>query len=173
MPVVSSRQRLGALRSLGISDAVIALAAGENRRATFDYHCTLPYMVYGCPDTPAGDPLVPLWEDRGGGVTAVRRAETGLEFLQFSVEAPGDYQIAARTEQGLLAHLFITLYEACDEPAKEAALSEDAASVGFAYYPELVGTYDAAEHSTFDEHEAFVRAFVASVDRRALGNASS
>lgn len=87
MPVVSGRQRLGALRSLGISAAVVELAAGNNRRATFDYYCTPPYMIYDCPDAPAGHPLVPLWEDRGGGATAVRPGETGLEFVQFSVEA--------------------------------------------------------------------------------------
>jgi hypothetical protein len=173
MPVVSRRQRLGALRILGISDAIIELAAGNNRRATFDYYCTSPYMIYDCEDAPEGDPLVPLWEDRGGGATAVRPGETGLEFVQFSVEAPEEHRIVARTEQGLLAHLFITLYEACDEPANEAALSEDAASVGFNYYSELVSAYDAAEHSTFEEHESFVRDFVASIDRRALGNTSA
>jgi len=158
---------------LGISTAVIELAAGNNRRAAFDYYCTTPYMVYACADAPAGDPLVPMWEDRGGGVTAVRPAETGLEFLEFSVEAPQEYRIVARTEQGLLAHLFITLYEACDEPDAEAALLEDAASVGFLYCSELVSAYDAAEHRTFEEHQSFVGAFVDSVDRRALGDASA
>jgi hypothetical protein len=172
MPIVSRRERLEVLRRLGISDAVIDLAAGKNRRAIFDYYCTPPYMIYECVVVPAGNPLVPLWEDRGGGATAVRPGETGLEFIEFSVEAPEEYRIVARTEQGLLAHLFITLYEACDSPAKEAALPEDATSVGFQYCSELVSAYDAAEHRTFEAHEAFVRAFVDGIDRQALGDAS-
>jgi hypothetical protein len=172
MPVVSRRQRLEALRSLGISATVVELAAGENRRAPFDYYCRPPDKIYECADTPEGEPLVPMWEDRGERATAVRPAATGLEFVQLSVEAPEEYQIVAKTEQGLLAHLFITLYEACDEPAEETALSAAAASVGFRYYPELVNAYDAAEHRTFEEHESFVRAFVDSIDRRALEDAS-
>jgi len=169
MPVVSRRQRLEALRRLGISQAVIELAAGRNRRAAFDYHCQPPYMIYGCIVVPAGDPLVPLWEDRGGGVTAVRPGETGLEFVEFSVETPENYRIVARTEQGLLAQLFVTVYEAAHDPPKVAALPQDAASVGFQYLAELVSAYDASEHRTFEEQQAFVRAFVGSIDRRALG----
>src|SRR5438045_9725621 len=100
-------------------------------------------MIYACAGAPAGNPLVPMWEDRGGGVTAVRLGETGLEFVEFSIEAPEEYRIVARTEQGLLAHLFITLYEAADEPGKEAALPEHAASVGFEHYADLVSASSA------------------------------
>jgi hypothetical protein len=173
MPVVSQRERLEALRRLGISEAVIELAAGKNRRAAFEYECSEPYMIYGCMVVPAGDPLVPLWEDRCGGVTAVRPGQIGLEFVEFSVEAPEDYRIVAKSEQGLLAHLFLILYEGSDAPPKEAALPQDAASVGFQYYADLVSAYSAHEHRNFEQHEAFVRAFVNGIDRRAIGNASA
>jgi len=162
--VVSRRQRLAELRRLGVSESVVQLAAGKNRRAAFRFHCGIPWKSYRGAGAPAGELVIPMWEC-GDSVTALRTNRGKVEFVTFSVESPKKVWDVVRSEQALLAHLFIELYEDADED-EERRLAADARSVGFRYFRELVSAYSKSKHTTSNQHTAFVRRFVGSIEDR-------
>jgi len=100
MAVVAQAERVVELGRLGLSEALIRLSGGERLHALFDYRCQGPpfysYHGAGCPDGPA---LLPLW-DSADSVTGVWVRDRRLEFIKFSIEAPAEHVVLARTEQG-------------------------------------------------------------------------
>src|SRR4051794_2112896 len=111
MPVISGERRLTGLREMGVSEAVIRLSAGEVVHELFRFRCqTPPYFVYHGAEPPDGPMFVPIW-DCCDTATGAWERDGELEFLEFSIEEPGEYRVLARTEQGFLAALFVCLYE--------------------------------------------------------------
>lgn len=163
MPVVPDERRIEELRRLGISDPVIRQSASEEVHPIFSTRCKPPFYSYHGAVCPAGPPLVPLW-DSGDTVTAVWQPDDRLEFIEFRIECRGEYQVLARTEQGLLANLFVNLLEDEDDVGPEQR--ETAATlIGFRFLPEVIAAYQAADHKTTEAHEAFRRRLMNSIDQ--------
>jgi hypothetical protein len=166
MSVVAQAKRLVELWRLGLSEALIRLFGGERLHALFDYRCQGPpfycYQGAACPDGPV---LLPLW-DSDDSVTAVWVRERRLEFMKFSVEAPAEHVVLARTEQGLWASVFVDLYEDRDDLLVED-FREAARVVGFRFLDWLVDAYESADVSTVDAHATFVRELVRRIDGEA------
>jgi hypothetical protein len=163
MPLVNEGDRLDALRRLGLSPAVVELARGRNQGTAFWFHCAEPYMPFAeGARNPEGPKLVPLWAC-GDTVTAGRERDGRLEFIEYSMEAPEEYEVIAHTEQGLLATLFISMYEG-QQGEDEQSLAAAATSAGFRYFREMVEAYTGSRHNAFESHAEFVRAFTARID---------
>jgi hypothetical protein len=134
MPVVPEGQRLDNLRRLGLSEALIRQSGGDHVHPLLEFRCPGPPLYsYRGARSPEGPPLVPLW-DCGDSVTGVW-VRDGLEFIEFSIEAPEEHTVLARTEQGLWATVFVHLYEDRNgldsrRSAKPPGLSASASSTG-------------------------------------------
>ena len=162
MPVISEESRLNEMRRLGLSEPVIRLSAGEIIHDLFRYE-EAPYYVYHDAEVPDGPDLIPLW-DGSDMVTGVWEKDGRLEFIRFCIESPHEFSVLAKTEQGLLATLFIQYYEFTDGEA--GSLREPARLIGFRFLDELVASYESLSHKTSEEHDTFVRKFVAQIDQR-------
>ena len=91
--------------------------------------------------------------------------EGGLEFINYDVEAPEQYRVRARTEQGFLAWVFMTLHEDLfDEEDEFETLPDAAARVGFRHYADWLAAYEAEDVGSFEEWDAFQDRFVAGID---------
>lgn len=156
-----------ALRALGASAPLVRLASGDCVHPLLRNACLGPprYLDQGArrPDGPA---LVPLWDD-GTRVYALRSADTGREFIRFSVEDPQAVDIVAVTEQGFWADRFDFLYET-DAPLDELRAAADA--VQFREVEAYLAAREAFEEQPddFPEHRAWLTQTVAEIDRRAL-----
>jgi hypothetical protein len=170
MPAFPQEGRLDELRRLGISEPVVRLAGGELIHSVFD-PCFVgpPDHVYRGPEAlapvPDGPPLVPLWSF-SGGVQGVWEVNGSLEFVDFSVEAPDRAKVVARTEQGFLAWMFMTLHEDLFDEENEFATLPDAAEVvGFRHYAEWLDAYEAEEVGSYEGWDKFLAGFVERIDR--------
>lgn len=131
MPWVSEPERLSVLRAWGLTEPVLRLARHDLPHPAFWYRCQPAFKPYRGAPPPCGPPAVPLWEC-GGTITAARMEVETRAFVQHDAEE-GTARFVAASEQGLLAHLFVALYE------DEADDLEGAAkSVGFAHLPRLL-----------------------------------
>lgn len=167
MAVIAKDLRMAALQGLGVSVPLRRLAAGECIHEAFRGHCLgPPFYAYHRAGVPAGPPLIPLW-DSGDTVFGVWEKADGLEFIEFSIEAPEEFELVARTEQGFWATRFDFLYE-CDLPENE--LQSAAASVGFRFLDRHLASREEAEErlDTFRGHRAWLRELVAEIDRETL-----
>jgi hypothetical protein len=172
MPVFPQEGRLDELRRLGISEPVVRLAAGEVIQPVFDPRFVgPPGYVYGWGDDeivpgPDGPMLVPLW-DFADGVQGVWEVDGGLEFIDYSIEAEADdYEVVARTEQGFLAWMFMTLHaDLFDEEEEFATLPDAAEVVGFCHYAEWLDAFETMHVSSDDEWDKFQVDFVERIDR--------
>jgi hypothetical protein len=168
MPVVPKHKRLAALRRLGLSEPVVRLAAGEVSHPAFRFACGEPHGVYvpgAAPDR--GAPVIPLWESCGG-VSAARRTRRGVEFVGFSIEDPDEVWPVARTEQGLLAELFLDLLEYEGNSQADDDLPRAAAAVGFRFLPELRAAIESGDWSDDRERELIER-----IDTRSASEAGA
>jgi hypothetical protein len=168
MSVVPEDHRIKELQRLGLSESLIRLSEGLIPDEIFEYRCKTPFYVYQGLRLPEGEVIVPLW-DCGDVVTAVRGPLADkLEFIRFGIEYVDEFQIIARTEQGMLAHLFVEFVEDNDEwPPREF---DDAANlVGFRYMSTLVAEYDSSDHSTPERHGEFVCRLVSAIDKQESG----
>jgi hypothetical protein len=86
--------------------------------------------------------------------------------MKFSVEAPAEHVVLARTEQGLWASVFVDLYEDRDDLLVED-FREAARVVGFRFLDWLVDAYESADVSTVAAHATFVRELVRRIDGEA------
>jgi hypothetical protein len=111
--------------------------------------------------------FVPRWECCDS-VTGVWERGGRLDFLEYSIEDPEGYRVISHTEQGLLADLFLKLYEDRDGLGLDD-FREPARLIGFRFLDEMVTAYESAAHATSEEHEAFQRGFLARIDRLASG----
>lgn len=163
MPVVAEGQRIDTLRRLGLCEALVRQSSGEPVHPLFRFRCGGPphYSYHGA-GSPDGPPLAPLW-DCCDSVTGVWVRSGRLEFIGFSIEAPEEYSALAHTEQGLWATVFVNLYEDRDDVAPEA-FRDAARAVGFRFLDRLMASYDSADVSTFEAHDAFVSGLVAMID---------
>jgi len=167
MAVIARAQRMAELQRLGLSAPLMRLADGECVHEAFRASCLGPaFYVYHGADAPAGPPLIPLW-DSGDTVSGVWEKSDGLEFIEFSIEMPDEFEKIARTEQGFWATRFDFLYE-CDLPDEE--LQRAAASVGFRFLDRHLASREAAEErlDTFKGHRAWLRELVESIDQEVL-----
>jgi hypothetical protein len=172
MAAVAEDQRIAELRRLGASESLVRLASGDCVHEMFrDGSLGPPYYVYHMAGTPAGPPLIPLW-DCNDTVLGVWERADGPEFVEFSIEREDEdeYTPLARTEQGFWATQFDFYYE-CDIPPEE--LREAAAAVGFRFLDRLVAAREAAGSrlGTFEGHWAWLRELVAGIDRESGGPA--
>lgn len=163
MGVVPENLRIDALRRLGLSEPLVRQSAGERLHPLLGFRCQGPpwksYHGAGCP---GGPPLVPLW-DCCDTVTGVRGGRPGcVEFIEFSVEAPEEYVILARTEQGLWAVVFDAIYEDADHAGVED-LAGAARAVGFRFL-DRVAARDEAALGTFEGHREWLRRLVGGID---------
>jgi hypothetical protein len=165
MPVIPEDQRLTGLREIGVSEAVIRLSAGEVIHELFGFRCrTPPFFVYHGANPPDGPMFAPLW-DCCDIATGVWEREGQLEFLEFSIEEADEYRVLAHTEQGLLASLFVSLYEDRDDLELDD-FREPARLVGFRHLEEVVAAYDRNSQASLPEHESFRRRLIEQIDRR-------
>lgn len=163
MVVVPEHERVATLRRLGISEPVVRLSCGEKIHDLFGISCDgPPWEVYHNAEVPDGPPLVPLWEF-AEGVTGLWEKAGRLEFIEFDVEAPDEFWVLARSEQGFLASLLLWHYQNRDD-LEWADFKEPAEAIGFRYLPELVAAYEQAPIADYDSYEAFKRQFVAQLD---------
>lgn len=166
MPAIAENKRISELRRLGVSEAIIKLASGDCLHELFRHRCLgPPHYVYHGAGTPDGPPMVPLW-DSGDTVTAIWERGKGIEFIEFSIESHNEYTLIARTEQGFWTAQFDFFYE-CE--ASLAELHEGASRVGFRFLDRHLESRVAAEDGlrTFEDHKAWLRDLVASIDRDA------
>lgn len=166
MAAVVEHERVAALRRLGLSEPLIRLSCGDLVHPEFEFNCLgPPYYVYHDAVTPAGPPLIPLW-DHNDTVVGVWEQPDGPEFIEFNIEAEDEVWPQGRTEQGFWATRFDFLYESevGDEDLREAA-----AVVGFHFLDRLVASREAFEGGlgTFEDHEKWLRAFVVEIDAEA------
>lgn len=165
MPVVREEHRIEELQKLGLSESLIRLSEGKIPDETFQYRCKTPFYAYHGSRLPDGEIIVPLW-DCGDFVTAVRGPTADkLEFIRFGIEYVDEFQIIARTEQGLLAHLLVELFEDNDEWTPRE-FEVPANLVGFRYMSTLVAEYNSSDHSTPERHGEFVRRLVSAIDKQ-------
>ena len=130
MATVPENQRIAELRRLGASEPLVRLSSGEVIHEMFRYGCLgPPYYVYHGASTPAGPPLIPLW-DRNDTVVGVWERLDGPEFIEFSIESDDGYTPLARTEQGFWTTQFDFFYES-DAPLGELGAAAEA--VGFRF----------------------------------------
>lgn len=168
MPILPEDDRIKELQRLGLSESLIRLSEGMTPNEIFKYRCKTPFYVYHGSRLPEGEAIVPLW-DCGDVVTAVRGPSSNkLEFIRFGIEYVDEFQIIARTEQGMLAHLFVELFEDNDEWTPRE-FDEPANLVGFRYMPMLVAEYNSSDHSTSERHGEFVRRLVSAIDKQESG----
>ncbi|MDQ0042450.1 hypothetical protein J2W33_003357 [Variovorax boronicumulans] len=164
MAVIAEDLRMAALQGLGLSEPLMRLAAGECIHDAFRGRCLgPPFHVYHRAGVPTGPPLIPLW-DSGDIVFGVWEKADALEFIEFSIETPEEFELVAKTEQGFWAARFDFLYE-CDLPDED--LQSAAASVGFRFLTrQLASREEAGERlDTFQGHRAWLRELVAEIDR--------
>jgi hypothetical protein len=168
MTVVPEAQRLSELQRVGVSELIIRLSAGEPVHDLFRFRCeSPPYAVYHGASVPVGPTFVPLWECCDS-VTGVWERDGRLGFLEFSIEDPREYRAISNTEQGLLADLFLKLYEDRDDLGLDD-FREPARLIGFRFLDEMVTAYEGAPHATFEAQKSFQRDFLARIDRLVSG----
>ena len=168
MTFVALSQRQATLERIGISLALRRVASGEELHPALWYRCKgPPFLADHGATAPPGTPILPLW-DCGDMVTGLREAQSGLEFVNFHVEAPEDCLVLSRSEQGLWATVFVDLIEDSPESGK-AEFAEAALAVGFKFLPLVFQSYEAADHRTYAAHQAFLRDLVSAIDSQALG----
>ncbi|WP_303749647.1 hypothetical protein [Stenotrophomonas pigmentata] len=168
MTVIERDARLTELRRLGLSKALIQLAAGECLHRVFKDVCLgPPHYVYHRAKVPAGPALVPLWE-RDMMVAGVWLKPGGVEFIEFSAELPEGLRRLAGTEQGFWATRFDHLYES---DVSQEDLHAAADEVGFRFLERLLVSREAAEDglNSFLAHQAWLQDLVAGIDQDALG----
>ncbi len=167
MPVIPEHQRLIELRKHGLSESVIQISAGEAAHDFFEFRCKAPpYFVYHGAASPRGPIFIPLWECCET-VTGLWEREGGLEFLGFSIEAPDEPWWLSKTEQGMLASLFVDFYQDYDDLDIDG-FREPARLIGFRYLEEVAAAYESLSHLDHldnPEHEFFRRALVDRIDR--------
>ena len=149
------------MKRLGLSQPFIELASQNIWHEAFEVYCKSPYYVYhGC-RVPAGNPVLPLW-DSGEVVFGLREGQDCLEFLEFGIEWVDDFEIIARTEQGVLAYFFTQLFEEdlCNEESDLASLDELSSTLRFEHLSELKKECVATDRSTYENWRSFVRGFV-------------
>jgi hypothetical protein len=166
MPVIAQDLRIDALRKLQLSDALIAIASGEELDPAFLRHSiTPPYYVYAGAHVPDGPLCVPLW-DEGDAVFAVWEKPDGYEFIEFSIEEPEAYTIISRSEQGFWANRFDWLYEL--DSYDDDALEHTANAVSFRYWSYYLAERQKVEGSlnSYIFHQNWVRSIVEQIDQQ-------
>jgi hypothetical protein len=167
MAVVAQDQRMEELRRLGASVPLRQLATGECIHEVFRGSCLgPPYRVYHGAQVPQGPDFVPLW-DHGSRVCGLREGLGGLEFIDFSIEAPLEFEHLAGTEQGFWTTRFDFLYE-CE--VSGGALRQAANRVGWQFLERYLADRELAEEHlrTFRDHRLWLRQLVADIDRDAV-----
>jgi hypothetical protein len=165
MALVAEDQRMAELQRLGASVALLQLAAGVCIHAAFGGSCLgPPYYVYHGAGVPDGPAFVPLW-DHCSRVCGMRRRPDGVEFIEFSIEAPRDFKILATTEQGFWASRFDFFYE-CEVPNDVLRAAADA--VGFRFLDRYLAEREEVEAdlNTFSAHHDWLRDLVARIDQQ-------
>lgn len=164
MAAIAEHLRVPALRRLGLSEPLIRLSSGECVHEMFRFSCLgPPHYVYHDAGTPDGPPLIPLW-DYNDVVVAVWERPDGMEFFKFDIEAPDEYWVKSRTEQGFWAGEFDFYYET-ETPIEE--LRAAAEVIGFRYLDRLIESREGAEGrlGTFEAHDIWQAELVGSIDR--------
>ena len=167
MAAIAEHLRMSELRRLGASAPLMQLAAGQCIHEAFRDSCLgPPFYVYNGADVPEGPTLVPLW-DHGSRVCGLRAGEGSLEFIEFSIELPQDFERVAGTEQGFWATRFDFLYE-CD--LSDEVLLDAAGLVGFRFLERYLTAREAFEEQLggFSAHRAWLQELVAGIDRDAI-----
>src|SRR5215218_3477542 len=103
--------RLRELSRLGFSKAVLDLSAGIMVTPLLRDICHEPYYIYQGGTTPSDLELTPIWQDTMM-LTAVWVNMGRTEIIEYSLEAPEEFDVIAFTEQGLWAHVFANWAEA-------------------------------------------------------------
>jgi hypothetical protein len=163
MGVVSDVERVSFLHRLRLSDVLIQQSSGSSIDPLLAFRCkSPPFFSYHGARCPEGPMLAPLW-DCGNTVTAVWLRDGRPEFIEFDIEMPHEYRVIAHTEQGLWATVFVNLFEDNDELERDQ-FRPAAEAVGFRFLDRLVESYEAADLSTFESHDRFLRAVVGEID---------
>ena len=161
--VVEESRRIAALGQLGLSPALLQMASGQ-----FPYpalaSCSSgpPYYLYHGAEAPDGPQVLPLW-DIGDQVIAVRAQASGLEYICFSIETPGEVEQLATTEQTFWATQFDFMYELDIEIE---ALHAIARAVGYRFLQMQLDSRDAVESQlvSSSRHGEWLSELVASID---------
>ena len=171
-------ERYAALQSAGLSSPVLRLAQGEaaSVHPVFANWCELPWYGFFAnrqgktpeiiPWGGVGDTVLPLW-GFGESVTVCRTASNGeRDFAELNIEDSRHALFSiAKSEQGLLADVMITVIESLDWESSEAwdgdarQTVEDAArAVDFHYLTETFAFLDSVSGENYEnEKRAFTR----------------
>jgi hypothetical protein len=174
MRIVDEEDRLPELRRLGLSPAMLRMAAAKKLPALFA-RLRVPYKVYRGMTWSGGPIFVPLWE-KDDTTTAVRRDGDELVFFAFDVEAPSRRWSLARTEQGLLATLFfIPLNLWYDDPedagpGEHRKLRAAAKSIGFRFFDQADRVFREKYARGFDAFERAYKKLVRDIDTGAVSD---
>jgi hypothetical protein len=156
MPVLPRELRLQELQRLAISEPLLCLLRGEHLHPYFDCFIFGPaehLYLYGPegdeelkqlleefpeerePDcSPPGPPFVPLWDQWECTSVGVWVRDGRVEFIEYCWD--DKCRGIARTEQGLLSYMFLTIIDKFAQPTERLhweRLTEAAAQVGFRY----------------------------------------
>jgi hypothetical protein len=165
MAVIPESQRVTALRQLGISEPIIRLSCGEHIHNLFSISCEgPPWYVYHNAEVAKGPLFIPLWEF-AESVTGRWACDGRLVFIEFDVEAPDNYWVMARSEQGFIASLLLWQYQNRDD-LEWADLIGPSEAIGFRHLTELVPAYGQKTITGYDDFKTFHQDFVAQLDER-------
>lgn len=161
--VIEESQRIPALGKLGLSPALLQMAAGQfPHPALASCSSGPPYYLYRGAAAPVGPQLLPLW-DIGDQMIAVRAHASGLDYICFSIETPDDVEQLATTEQGFWATQFDFMYELDMEIETLHAIAR---AVGYRFLQMQLDSRTAVESQlvSSSRHDAWLSGLVASID---------
>ncbi|MBP3954343.1 hypothetical protein J8F10_03405 [Gemmata sp. G18] len=129
------------LLDLGLSPRFVTFIFLESKPKPFDYWCDSPHAGWACAIPREVSGVYPLW-CCGSDPTVLWMRRGRIEFVQLYHDDP-TVRFLARTEQGLLAHLFIRLLESADwhHPESVSRLRPMAELTGFHHFDQLCAWY--------------------------------
>jgi hypothetical protein len=153
------------LLDLGLSPELVAFVFLDPKPEPFRYWCEPRGRGWACyvPEDVSG--VYPLWTCNAD-VIALWMRRGKLEFVELYHDEPGPHFLA-RTEQGLLAELFLHVSEAEDwqDPAQSLARLRQAADVaGFRHLDELNKWHE--QNGNASDFQKRWEQFVASLDKK-------
>lgn len=161
--VIDESKLISALSKLGVSPALLQMAAGQfPHPALASCSSGPPYYLYHGAEAPEGPQVLPLW-DIGDQVIAIRAQASDLEYICFSIEAPDEVEQLATTEQGFWATQFDFMYELDMEIETLHAIAQ---AVGYRFLRMQLDSRAAMEDQLDSSHRhgQWLSALVASID---------
>ena len=148
------------LLALGLTSGFVDFVFLDPKPRLFASWCEPRESGWPCAPPEDADAVFPLWSCNADVTAAVVRGGR-VEFVEFPHDDPEPKPLA-RSEQGLLARLFVPIIES--PRATRKGLREAAQAAGFRFLDELVKWHESGGGGDFQEQ---LSEFVRSLDERA------